>query len=122
MNKIHNEYTKYPKTLENDQNATKTSTIPIETFKTTRIPLNPQNKQSTLETFENDLYIPNLSQNTLDFLDYEGILVVFKLLFSFHRILWHFTQFSNIEVYILIILDFWGILAVYEALRFNCSI
>ena len=80
----------------------KTTTIPTETFKTTKITLNPQNKQSTLETFENDLNIPKLSQNT----DYEGILVVFKLLFSFHRILWHFTHFSNIEVYILIILDF----------------
>ena len=106
MNEIHHEYTKYPKTLENDQNATKMSTIPTKTFKTIRIPLNPQNKQSTLETFENDLNIPKLSQNTLDFLDYEGILVGFKLLFSFHRILWHFTHFSNIEVYILIILDF----------------
>ena len=98
------------------------STIPTKTFKTIRIPLNPQNKQSTLETFENDLNIPKLSQNTLDFLDYEGILVGFKLLFSFHRILWHFTHFSNIEVYILIILDFQGILTVYETLRFDCSI
>ena len=45
-------YPKYSKTLENDQNAPKTTTIPTETFKTTKIPLNPQNKQSTLETFE----------------------------------------------------------------------
>ena len=119
MNKIHHEYPKYPKTLENDQNAPKTTTIPTETFKTTKITLNPQNKQSTLETFENDLNIPKLSQNTLDFLDFEGILVDFKLPCSFERILWYFTHFSNIEVYILIILDFWGILAVYEAFRFD---
>ena len=119
MNKIHHEYPKYPKTLEKDQHAPKTTTIPTETFKTTKITLNPQNKQSTLETFENDLNIPKLSQNTLDFLDFEGILVDFKLLCSFERILWYFTHFSNIEVYILIILDFWGILAVYEAFKFD---
>ena len=64
---MHHEYPKYPKTLENDQNAHKTTTIPSKNFKMTKIPLNPQNKQSTLETFENDLNIPKLSQNTLEF-------------------------------------------------------
>ena len=49
----------------------------------TKIPLNPQNKQSTLETDENVLNIPKLSQNTLDCLDFDGILVGFKLLCSF---------------------------------------
>ena len=67
MTKMHYEYPKYPKTLENDQNAHKTTTIPSKNFKMTKIPLNPQNKQSTLETFENDLNIPKLSQNTLEF-------------------------------------------------------
>ena len=67
MTKMHYEYPKYPKTLENDQNAHKTTTIPSETFKMTKIPLNPQNKQSTLETFENDQNISKLSQNTLEF-------------------------------------------------------
>ena len=92
---------------------------PWKLFKMPKIPLNSQKMQSTLETFENDLNIPKLSQNTLDFLDFEGILVDFKLLCSFERILWYFTHFSNIEVYILIILDFWGILAVYEAFKFD---
>ena len=56
------------------------------------------------------------------FFDFEGILVGFKLICSFYRILWHFAGFSNVVAYILIILDFWGILAVYEVLRFDCSI
>ena len=64
---MHHEYPKYPKTLENNQNAHKTTTIPSKNFKMTKIPLSPQNKQSTLETFENDLNIPKLSQNTLEF-------------------------------------------------------
>ena len=86
-----------------------------------KIPLNPQNKQSTLETFENDLNIPKLSQNTLDFLEFKGILVGFTLFYTFQRILWYFAHFCNIEVYILIILDFLGILTVYEV-RFDHSI
>ena len=64
MTKMPNKYPKYPKTLENDP---KTTTIPTETFKTTKIPLDPQNKQSTLETFENDLNIPKLSQKNTRF-------------------------------------------------------
>ena len=48
-----------------------------------KIPLNPQNKQSTLETFENDLNIPKLSQNTLDFLEFKGIWVGFALFYTF---------------------------------------
>ena len=39
---MHHECPKYPKTLENDQNAPKATTIPLETFKMTQIPLNPQ--------------------------------------------------------------------------------
>ena len=50
MTKMHHEYPKYPKTQENIQNAPQTTTIPTENFKMTKIPLNPQNKQSTLET------------------------------------------------------------------------
>ena len=51
ITKMPHKYPKYSKTLEIDQNAPKTTTIRTETFKTTKIPLNPQNKQSTLETF-----------------------------------------------------------------------
>ena len=64
---MHHGYPKYLKTLKNDQNTLKTTTIPIESFKMTKIPLNPQNKQSTLETIDNDLNIPKLSQITLGF-------------------------------------------------------
>ena len=39
---MHHERPKYPKTLRNDQNAPKTTTIPSETCKMTKIPLNPQ--------------------------------------------------------------------------------
>ena len=47
LTKMHHEYLKYPKTLKNDKNAPKTTTKPMETFKTTKIPLNLQNKQNT---------------------------------------------------------------------------
>ena len=40
--KMHHERPKYPKTLRNDQNAPKTTTIPSETCKMTKIPQNPQ--------------------------------------------------------------------------------
>ena len=79
---MHHDCPKYPKTLENEQNAPKTTTFP-ETFKMTKIPLNPQNKQNTLETYENDQNHPKLSQNTLDFLHFWGILGGFKLFWSF---------------------------------------
>ena len=46
MTKMHHEYPKYPKTLKNDQNALKTTTMSTEIFKMTKIPLNPQNKQT----------------------------------------------------------------------------
>ena len=46
----------------------------------TKMPLNSQNKQSTIETIKNDLNIPKLSQNALDCFNFEGILVGFKLL------------------------------------------
>ena len=95
-------------------------TILLETFKMDKIPLNPQNKQNALETFENDKNTPKQSQNAYDFLDFGGILAGFKLFCSFQRILGHFALFSIVEVYILIILDVWGILAVYEVLRFDC--
>ena len=73
MTKMHHENPKYPKT----------TTIPTASFKMTKIPLNPQNKEWTLETIENDLNIPKLSQNTVDFLDFKGSLVCRKLLYSF---------------------------------------
>ena len=46
MTKMHHECPKYPKTLENDQNAPKTTRAFQETIKITKIPLNPQNKYS----------------------------------------------------------------------------
>ena len=82
--------------------------------------MNPQNKECTLETIENDLNIPKLSQNTLHFLDFGGSLVGRKLVQSFYRILWHFANFSNVEVYILIVLDVWVILFIYEVSRLEC--
>ena len=54
-------------------------TILLETFKMDKIPLNPQNKQNALETFENDKNTPKQSQNAYDFLDFGGILAGFKL-------------------------------------------
>ena len=109
---MHHENPKYPKT----------TTIPTASFKMTKIPLNPQNKKSTLETIENDLNIPKQSQITLSFLDFAGILVGLKFFCSFWSILWHFSNFCNVEVYILIILDVWGTLTVYEILTFCCSL
>ena len=83
MTKMHHECPKYPKTLENDLNTPKTMTILLETFKMDKIPLNPQNKQNALETFENDKNTPKQSQNAYDFLDFGGILAGFKLFCSF---------------------------------------
>ena len=83
MTKMHHKYPKYPKTLKNGQNTPKTTTIPLETFQMPKIPLNSQKMQSTLETFENDLNIPKLSQNTLDFLPFAVILVGFRFPCSF---------------------------------------
>ena len=40
---------------------------------------NLKNKQNTLESSENDQNTPKLSQNTLGFLDFWGILVALKL-------------------------------------------
>ena len=75
--------------------------------------------QYALEIIENDLNILILSQNTLHFLDFGGSLVGRKLVQSFYRILWHFANFSNVEVYILIVLDVWVILFIYEVSRFD---
>ena len=50
-----------------------------------------------------------------------GILVGFKLFFSFLSILGHFTHFCNVKLYILKILDLWGILVIYEASRCDYS-
>ena len=69
---------------------------------------------------ENDQNIPKLSQNTLNFFEFKGILVDFNLLCSIQKILWHFDHLSNVEVYILIILDVLGILFVYKVSRFDC--
>ena len=44
---------------------------------------NLKNKEDTHKTSENDQNTPKLSQNTLDFLDFGGILVGFKFLRSF---------------------------------------
>ena len=76
--------------------------------------------QYALEIIENDLNILILSQNTLHFLDFGGSLVGRKLVQSFYRILWHFANFSNVEVYILIVLDVSVILFVYEVSRLEC--
>ena len=113
---MHHGCPKFPKTLENDQNAPKTTTMPTETFKMTKIPLNPKKKRNTLETTENDQCTARLSQNILYSLDFWGILVGF-----FFLILEHFTHFSNVKLYILKILYLWGILVIYEASSFDCS-
>ena len=76
--------------------------------------------QYALEIIENDLNILILSQNTLHFLDFGGRLVGRKLVQSIYRILWHFANFSNVEVYILIVLDVSVILFVYEVSRLEC--
>ena len=60
MTKMHHECPKYPKILENDQNAPKTTTTTRNTFKMTKIPLKPQNKENTLQTSENDHNTPKL--------------------------------------------------------------
>ena len=70
---MHHKYPKYPQTLENDQNAPKWP----------KYHWILKNKYYTLETIENDLDIPKLSQSTLDFLDFGGILVCCKFLYSF---------------------------------------
>ena len=54
------------------------------------------------------------------FLDFGGILVGFKFFCSFQRILGHFGNLSDVEVYFLIILDVWSILVNYEVTRFDC--
>ena len=42
MIKMHHECQKYPKTIKNNQNAPKTTAIPMKTFKMTEILLKPQ--------------------------------------------------------------------------------
>ena len=74
MTKMHHERPKYPKILENDQNAPKMTSTTLKTFKMTEIPLNPQNKQNTLETSENDQNTHKLCQNILDLFIYLFIL------------------------------------------------
>ena len=83
MTKMHHERPKYPKILENDQNAPKMTSTTLKTFKMTEIPLNPKNNQNSLETSENDQNTHKLSQNTLVFIDFRSILVDFKLFCSF---------------------------------------
>ena len=75
MTKMHHECPKYPKILENDQNAPKTTTTTPKILKRSKYHWNLKNKQYTLETSENDENTPNQSQNMLDSLDFRGILV-----------------------------------------------
>ena len=96
---MHHGCPKFPKTLENDQNAPKTTTMPTETFKMTKIPLNPKKKRNTLETTKNDQCTARLSQNILYSLDFWGILVALKLFRSLWRIIGHSTHFSNFGGY-----------------------
>ena len=77
--------------------------------------------QNPLEISENDQSTHKLNQNTLNFLDFWGIWVGFKLFCSFQRILGHFPCISNAKGYFLIILDVQGILVIYEVLRFDSS-
>ena len=72
---------------------------PRQLLKWSKYHWNLKNKQNTLENSENDQNTTKLSQNTFDFLDFGGILVGFKLLCSFYRILGHFAHFSNVEGY-----------------------
>ena len=77
---MHHECPKYPKTQENDQKWPQK----VKTLEITKITLKPQKKKKNpLETSENDQNTHKLSQNTLDILDFAGILVDFKLHCSF---------------------------------------
>ena len=102
------------KISHNPKKLPKRPQYPQEHLKWPRYQWNLKNEQNILETFENDQNTLKLRQNTLDFLDIGGTLVVFKLFCSFYRILEHFPYFSNVEGYFLIILDVWGILVIYE--------
>ena len=112
MTKMHHECSKYPKIQENDKNAPKTITTTQKLLKWPKYHWNLKNKQNTHKTTEKEKNTPKLCQNTLDFLDFRGIFVSFELCCSFLRILGHFAHFSNVEVYFLIILIFWGILVI----------
>lgn len=98
--------TQYPQKFLNDQNT-------VETLKRSK---------NTIETSENDQNTPIQSKNSIDSLDFWGISVGFELFCSYYRIFWHFAHFSNVEGYILFILDVWGILVIFEILRFDCCI
>ena len=56
---------------------------PRELLKCSKYHWNLKNKQNTLENCENDQNNTKLSQNTIDFLDFGGVLVGFKLHCSF---------------------------------------
>ena len=75
MTKMHHECPKYLKIVENDQNAPKTTTTTLKTFKMTKYHWNLKNKQYTLETSKNDENTLKQSQNMLGSLDFWGILV-----------------------------------------------
>ena len=79
---MHHECPKYPKILENDQDAPKTTTTP-KFWKCPNYHWNLKNKQYTFETLENDQNTLKLSQNILNSLDFGGIFVGFKFFCSF---------------------------------------
>ena len=60
---------KISKIPKNNQNAPKMTSTTPETFRMTKILLNPQNTENSLESSENDQNTPKLSRNTFDFLD-----------------------------------------------------
>lgn len=117
MTKMHIECQKYPKTLKNNENAPQTALISSKTSKWWKYHCQFKNKHNALATFENDWYNMKLSQNTLNFLDFRGVLVDFKLFCTVYRIFGHFAHFSNVEVHFLIVLDFGVNLVIYEVSR-----
>ena len=124
MTKMHHECPKYPKTLENGQNTSKTTIATPKNFKMTKILLKPKKKKSKI--LSKPLKMTKIPLNESKIHSIFKTLGVFWLVsscFTHSRgFFLHFSHFSNVEVYILIILDVLGILAVYEVSRFDCSI
>ena len=79
--------------------------------------------QNTLEISENDQNAPELNQNTLGLFRFCGYFGLFLLVCLLQRILGHFTHFSSVEEYFLIILHIWGMFGAFiqEVSRFDCS-
>ena len=101
MIKIHHECQKYPKTIKNNQNALKTTTIPKKTFKMTKIPLKPQKLAKYHQNLQKWPKWTKLSQNTLDFLDLWGMLVSLECIVSSKNLfyLWEIPKYQKTYKY-----------------------